>query len=137
MNKLPTNYSNAIQVIKNAILTSRYRAVALVNWELLLLFFNRQLQCLVAFDLKRGDFKPEYLGKMNFYLSALDYLVRLPHENHSIGLILCKSQNQKTVEYAFRDMTKPMGVATYKTAAELPPEYQNVLPDVERLKELL
>ena len=137
MNKLPTNYSNAIQVIKNAILTSRYRAVALVNWELLLLFFNRQLQCLVAFDLKRGDFKPEYLGKMNFYLSALDDLVRLPHENHSIGLILCKSQKQKTVEYAFRDMTKPMGVATYKTASELPPEYQNVLPDVERLKELL
>ena len=102
-----------------------------------LLFFNRQLQCLVAFDLKRGDFKPEYLGKMNFYLSALDDLVRLPHENHSIGLILCKSQKQKTVEYAFRDMTKPMGVATYKTASELPPEYQNVLPDVERLKELL
>ena len=102
-----------------------------------LLFFNRQLQCLVAFDLKRGDFKPEYLGKMNFYLSALDDVVRLPHENHSIGLILCKSQKQKTVEYAFRDMTKPMGVATYKTAAELPPEYQNVLPDVERLKELL
>jgi len=74
---------------------------------------------------------------MNFYLSALDDLVRLQHENHSIGIILCKSQKQKTVEYAFRDMTKPMGVATYKTAAELPPEYQNVLPDVERLKELL
>jgi predicted nuclease of restriction endonuclease-like (RecB) superfamily len=102
-----------------------------------LLFFNRQLQCLVAFDLKRGNFKPEYLGKMNFYLSALDDLVRLPHENHSIGIILCKSQKQKTVEYAFRDMTKPMGVATYKTASELPPEYRNVLPDAERLKELL
>jgi hypothetical protein len=76
-----------------------------------LLFFNRQLQCLVAFELKRGDFKPEYLGKMNFYLSALDDLVRLPHENPSIGIILCKSKKQKTVEYAFRDMTKPMGVA--------------------------
>ena len=102
-----------------------------------LLFFNRQLQCLVAFDLKRGDFKPEYLGKMNFYLSALDDLVRLPHENHSIGIILCKSQKQKTVEYAFRDMSKPMGVATFKTASELPPEYKNILPDVELLKELL
>ena len=56
-----------------------------------LLFFNRQLQCLVAFELKSGAFKPEYLGKMNFYLSALDDLVRLPHENHSIGIILCKS----------------------------------------------
>jgi predicted nuclease of restriction endonuclease-like (RecB) superfamily len=102
-----------------------------------LLFFNRQLQSLVAFDLKKGDFKPEYLGKMNFYLSALDDLVRLPHENPSIGIILCKSQNQKTVEYAFRDMSKPMGVATYKTTSELPSEYQNVLPDAEKLKELL
>jgi len=102
-----------------------------------LLFFNRQLRCLVAFDLKRGDFKPEFLGKMNFYLSALDDLVRLPHENPSIGIILCKSKKQKTVEYAFRDMSKPMGVATYKTASELPPEYKDVLPDVERLKELL
>ena len=102
-----------------------------------LLFFNRQLQCLVAFELKSGSFKPEYLGKMNFYLSALDDLVRLPHENHSIGIILCKSRKQKTVEYAFRDMTKPMGVATYKTAKKLPPEYKNILPDAERLKELL
>ena len=102
-----------------------------------LLFFNRKLQCLVAFDLKRGNFKPEYLGKMNFYLSALDDMVRLTHENNSIGIILCKSQKQKTVEYAFRDMTKPMGVATYKTTSELPPEYRNVLPDAEKLKELL
>ena len=102
-----------------------------------LLFFNRQLQSLVAFDLKRGAFKPEYLGKMNFYLSALDDLVRLPHEKPSIGIILCKSQNRKTVEYAFRDMTKPMGVATYKTSSELPPEYKNILPDAERLKELM
>ena len=102
-----------------------------------LLFFNRQLQCLVAFELKSGAFKPEYLGKMNFYLSALDDLVRLPHENPSIGIILCKSKKQKTVEYAFRDMTKPMGVATYKTAKKLPPKYKNILPDAERLKELL
>lgn len=102
-----------------------------------LLFFNRQLQCLVAIELKRGDFKPEYLGKMNFYLSALDDLVRLPHENHSIGIILCKSQKQNIVEYAFRDMTKPMGVATYKVATELPDEYKNILPDAEQLKQLL
>jgi predicted nuclease of restriction endonuclease-like (RecB) superfamily len=102
-----------------------------------LLFFNRQLQSLIAIELKRGDFKPEYLGKMNFYLSALDDLARLPHENPSIGIILCKSKNQRIVEYAFRDMTKPMGVATYKTASELPPEYKNVLPDAEKLKEFL
>jgi predicted nuclease of restriction endonuclease-like (RecB) superfamily len=102
-----------------------------------LLFFNRQLQSLIAIELKRGDFKPEYLGKMNFYLSALDDLVRLPHENPSIGIILCKSQKQRVVEYAFRDTAKPMGVATYKTAKKLPPKYKNVLPDAERLKELL
>jgi predicted nuclease of restriction endonuclease-like (RecB) superfamily len=102
-----------------------------------LLFFNRQLQSLVAIELKRGDFKPEYLGKMNFYLSALDDLVRLPHENPSIGIILCKTKKQRFVEYAIRDMTKPMGVATYKTMSKLPPEYRNVLPDVEKLKELL
>ncbi|MCL2027305.1 MAG: PDDEXK nuclease domain-containing protein [Bacteroidales bacterium] len=102
-----------------------------------LLFYNRQLQSLVAIELKRGVFKPEYLGKMNFYLSALDDLVRLPHENPSIGIILCKSQNQRLVEYAFRDMSKPMGVATYRTAKELPPEYKGILPDTEGLIELL
>ena len=100
-----------------------------------LLFFNRQLQCLVAIELKRGEFKPEYLGKMNFYLSALDDLVRLPHENCSIGIILCKSQKQCIVEYAIRDMSKPMGVAMFKT--ELPEEYKDILPNAETLKELL
>ena len=102
-----------------------------------LLFYNRQLQSLIAIELKRGDFKPEYMGKMNFYLSALDDLVKFPHENPSIGIILCKTKKKRIVEYAFRDMTKPMGVATYKTASKLPPEYRNVLPDAEKLKELL
>ena len=102
-----------------------------------LLFFNRQLQALIAIELKRGAFKPEYMGKMNFYLSALDDLERLPHENPSIGIILCKTKNQRIVEYAFRDTTKPMGVATYKTVSKLPPKYRNVLPDAERLKELM
>lgn len=102
-----------------------------------LLFFNRQLQCLVAIDLKRGEFKPEYLGKMNFYLSALDDLVRLPHENRSIGIILCKSKKEKIVEYALRDTSKPMGVASYKLATELPEEYRDVLPDAEELRRFL
>jgi predicted nuclease of restriction endonuclease-like (RecB) superfamily len=102
-----------------------------------LLFFNRQLQSLVAIDLKRGEFKPEYLGKMNFYLSALDDLVRLPHEKNSIGIILCKSQKQGIVEYAFRDMSKPMGVATYNLSSELPEQYRDILPDSEALKQLL
>jgi len=74
---------------------------------------------------------------MNFYLSALDDLGRLPHENPSVGIILCKSQNEKIVEYAFRNMAKSMGVATYKTASELPTEYKDILPDAEALKELM
>lgn len=102
-----------------------------------LLFFNRKLQALVAFDLKNGKFKPEYLGKMNFYLSALDDLIRLPHENLSIGIILCKEKNNKVVEYSFRDFNKAMGVAVYKTSNEIPEQYKDSLPDAETLKKLM
>ncbi|OQX80370.1 MAG: hypothetical protein B6D61_02070 [Bacteroidetes bacterium 4484_249] len=102
-----------------------------------LLFFNRKLQALVAFDLKKGKFKPEYLGKMNFYLSALDDLIKQPHENPSIGIILCKEKNNKIVEYSFRDFNKAMGVATYKTSKEIPEQFKNILPDAETLKKLM
>lgn len=102
-----------------------------------LLFFHRGLQSLVAFELKRGKFKPEYIGKMNFYLSALDDLLKKPHENPSIGIILCKEKDQKKVEYSFRDFSKPMGVATYKTSETLPPELKDALPDAETFKKLM
>ena len=102
-----------------------------------LLFFNRKLQCLIAFELKKGKFKPEYVGKLNFYLSALDEMVKQPHEQPSIGIILCKEKNNKTVEFSFRDMTKPMGVAIYKTTSHLPRKYKNLLPDTETLKKLM
>ena len=102
-----------------------------------LLFFNRRLQSLVAIELKKGEFKPEYAGKLNFYLSALDEYVKLPNENPSIGIILCKDKNTKTVEFAFRDINKPMGVATYKTSSELPKEYQGILPAAKDLMELM
>ncbi len=102
-----------------------------------LLFYNRRLQSLVAFDLKKGKFKPEYLGKMNFYLSALDEMVKQPHENPSIGIILCKSKTDKVVEFSFRDFSKAMGVATYKTSKELPAKYKGILPDAKTLKKLL
>ena len=102
-----------------------------------LLFFNRKLQSLVAFDLKKEKFKPEHLGKMNFYLSALDDLVKLEHENSSIGIILCKGKNNKIVEYSFRDFNKAMGVATYKTSNEIPRQFKGVLPDAETLKKLM
>jgi predicted nuclease of restriction endonuclease-like (RecB) superfamily len=102
-----------------------------------LLIFHRKLQALVAFELKKGKFKPEYIGKMNYYLSALDDLVKLPHENSSIGIILCKEKDNKKVEYSFRDFSKPMGVATYKTSEKLPRELQKALPDAETLKRLM
>lgn len=102
-----------------------------------LLFYHRRLQSLVAIELKYGDFKPEYVGKLNFYLSALDDMVRLPNENPSIGVILCRGKSEKTVEYALRDTTKPMGVATYKAANELPAEYSQALQAIEHLKELI
>lgn len=102
-----------------------------------LLFYNRKLQCLVAIELKKGLFKPEYAGKLNFYLSALDEYVKMPNENPSIGIILCKSQSKKIVEFAFRDTNKPMGVSTYKLGKELPSELQNALPKAEDLAKLL
>ncbi len=102
-----------------------------------LLFFNRSLRALVAFELKTGKFKPEYLGKMNFYLSALDEYIKQKHENPSIGIILCKEKKNKIVEFAFRDFNKAMGVATYTTGNELPPKYKNILPDADTLKGLL
>jgi len=87
------------------------------------------------------SFKDEYLldfvGKMNFYLSALDENEKKPHENPSIGIILCKEKSNKIVEFAFRDTSKPMGVATYRTSRELPPEYKGILPDAEKLMELM
>jgi predicted nuclease of restriction endonuclease-like (RecB) superfamily len=102
-----------------------------------LLFFNRKIQSLVAIELKKGKFKAEYVGKMNLYLSALDEMVKQPHENPSIGIILCKEKNNKIVEFAFRDTSKPMGVVTYKTYNDLPEAYKNILPDTEALKRLL
>ena len=102
-----------------------------------LLFFSRRLKSLVAFELKRGEFKPEYTGKMNFYLAALDKYVKLPDENPSIGIILCKSKNEEIVELSFSDTSKPMGVATFRTSQELPERFRKALPNIEDLKKLL
>lgn len=139
-NQIVTNIKNFIMSLGKdfSFIGNQYRLIVEEQEYFIdLLFFNRQLQCLVAIELKRGEFKPEFLGKLNFYLSALDDLVRLPHENRSIGIILCKSQKNNIVEYAFRDMSKPMGVSTYKFASELPEQFRNFLPDVDELKQLL
>lgn len=102
-----------------------------------LLFYSRKLRSLVAFELKRGEFKPEYTGKLNFYLAALDKYVKLPDENPSIGIILCKSKNEEIVQLSFSDTSKPMGVATYRTSKELPARLREALPDMEDLKKLI
>lgn len=121
-----------------AFIGNQYRlAVEEEEYFVDLLFFNRRLQSLVAFELKKGKFKPEYLGKMNFYLSALDEMVKQPHENPSIGIILCNNKTDKIVEYSFRDFNKAMGVATYKTSKALPRQYKGILPDENSLKKLL
>lgn len=102
-----------------------------------LLFYQLRLRCYVVIELKVGEFKPEYAGKMNFYLSAVDDLLRHPEDRPSIGLILCKSQNRLVAEYALRDMNKPMGVATYRLTEALPADLQEHLPSIEELQKEL
>jgi predicted nuclease of restriction endonuclease-like (RecB) superfamily len=102
-----------------------------------LLFYNRHLQCLVAFELKRGHFIPEYAGKLNFYLNVLDDKVKLPHEHPSIGIVLCKEKNNTVVEYSVKTIDKAMGVATYKTTKQAPEEIKNILPSPDELAALL
>lgn len=102
-----------------------------------LLFFNRTLNCLVAVELKKGKFKTSYLGQLQGYLSIIDGFERKPHENPSIGIILCKDMNKAFVDYVIQDYTKPMGVATYKTSEDMSEELRKSLPDVEDLKKLL
>ncbi|MDZ4148338.1 MAG: DUF1016 domain-containing protein [Flavobacteriaceae bacterium] len=138
--KIVLNIKKFILSIGNdfAFMGNQYRMIVVEQEYFIdLLFYNRKLQCLVAIELKTGKFKPEYLGKMNFYLSALDDLIKQPHENSSIGIILCKEKNNKIVEYSFRDFNKAMGVATYKTSEKLPNAFKNALPDAETLKKLL
>jgi predicted nuclease of restriction endonuclease-like (RecB) superfamily len=100
-----------------------------------LLLYHRRLKCLVALELKTGKFIPEHVGKMQFYLAALDDLVRMEDENPSIGIILCK--NKTVVEYALRQSLKPIGVAAYKLVRSLPRELRPLLPDRRQIEMLM
>ena len=102
-----------------------------------LLFFNRELNALVVIELKTGAFKTSYLGQLMGYLSILDAKVKKPHENPSIGIVLCKSADHDFVEFVIRDYSKPMGVATYTTNKDMPDRFRKALPDIEELKRLL
>jgi predicted nuclease of restriction endonuclease-like (RecB) superfamily len=102
-----------------------------------LLFFHRQLNALVAVELKIGKFKPEYAGKMNFYLNLLNDKVKMPHENPSIGIILCTDKKGVEVEYALQNIVQPMGVSTYSVNTELPQELEGILPAPQALAKTL
>ena len=102
-----------------------------------LLFFHRKLNALVAIELKVGKFKPEYAGKMNFYLNILNDKVKMPHENPSIGIILCTDKDSLEVEYALQSVVQPMGVSTYTVKEQLPDELVNALPTKNELKEII
>ena len=95
------------------------------------------LRCLVVIELKIGKFLPEYVGKMQFYLAVLDDTARLPNENPSIGIILCKSKQQTIVEYALKESNKPIGVASYRIVKTLPENLKEQLPDPEQIAKLL
>jgi len=99
-----------------------------------LLFYHLKLCCFVVIELKDKDFKPEYAGKLNFYLSAVDDLVKHSSDQPSIGLILCKSKNNVLAEYALRDMSKPIGLAEYKLTEALPEDIKIALPTIEELE---
>ncbi len=98
-----------------------------------LLLFHRELQCLVAVELKVTEFRPEYAGKMNFYLSLLNEQTHKPHEQPSIGIIICQSKQRTVVEFALRDVNKPIGVATYTLTETLPAELRPFFPSKEEL----
>ncbi len=102
-----------------------------------LLLFHRRLRCLVAIELKVGKFRPEFVGKMQFYLTALDRQVREESEGPSIGIILCKEKNRTVVEYALHDARKPVGVATYQVSRQLPKELEGQLPSPQEIARLL
>ena len=99
-----------------------------------LLFYNLNLRCYVVIELKTGDFKPEYAGQLNFYLSAVDGILKKEHDNPSIGLLLCKSKNNLVAEYSLKDISKPIGVSEYKVTSNLPDDLEDQLPSIEDIQ---
>lgn len=99
-----------------------------------LLFYHLKLRCYVVVELKGGKFKPEHLGQLSFYLTAVDEQVKHPQDNPTIGLLLCKSKNKVVAEYALRQNTQPLGVAEYKLIESLPPELATDLPSIEQIE---
>ena len=99
-----------------------------------LLFYHLKLRCYVVIELKAGKFKPEHLGQLSFYLTAVDAQLKHPHDGPTIGLLLCKSKNKVVAEYALRDNARPIGVAEYQLVESLPAELQTSLPSIEQIE---
>lgn len=99
-----------------------------------LLFYHLKLKCYVVIELKTGKFVPEYAGKLNFYLSAVDDILKTEQDNEAIGLLLCREKNKLIAEYALKDMTKPIGISEYKLFGELPDEFEDALPTIADLE---
>ena len=99
-----------------------------------LLFYNLNLRCYVVIELKTGDFKPEYAGQLNFYLSAVDAQLKKDTDNPTIGLLLCKNKNNLVAEYSLKDMSKPMGISEYKLSSVLPDVFSEQLPSIEDIQ---
>jgi predicted nuclease of restriction endonuclease-like (RecB) superfamily len=111
--------------------------VAEETFYLDLLFYHVRLHCYFVIELKLGPFKPEYAGKLNFYLSAVDGILRTERDDPTIGLLLCESHNGPVVEYAFKDIQKPIGVSTYRVTRELPAVLQSEVPSIEDLESVV
>jgi len=102
-----------------------------------LLFYHLKLRCYLVIELKAGDFKPEHVGQLSFYLSAVDDHYKAEQDAPSIGLLLCKNRNKVIAEYALRDNSKPIGVSKYQLAQSLPPNLEDQLPSIERIEQEL
>ena len=99
-----------------------------------LLFYNTRLRCYVVIELKTGKFKPEYAGKLNFYLSAVDDILKHKEDNPSIGILLCKEKDKLTAEYALRDINKPIGISGYKLSDFVPEDLVDTLPSIDDIE---
>ncbi|MBR1835892.1 MAG: DUF1016 family protein, partial [Kiritimatiellae bacterium] len=99
--------------------------------------YHRTLRAMIAVELKMGKFRPSYLGQLELYLSALDATMKHPDENPSIGLLLCEKMNKGFVEFAVRDKSKPLGIATYRTLRSIPEPYKSLAPVIDGVKKVL
>jgi predicted nuclease of restriction endonuclease-like (RecB) superfamily len=120
-----------------AFIGNQYRLELEEDFSIDILLYHRRLKSLVAVELKTGKFKPEYAGKLNFYLTVLNDKVRMEDENPSIGIIVCKEKNRMTVEYALKDVDNPIGITSYKVSPSIPKDFKKYLPSSETIAESL